>query len=129
MTRSTWLALSVGAIWVVGIITANVYASDPEIRRGLWFVVSVPSSVLMYAWCKAYAHDRSLIPPSGVPLIVSLFTPLAVPLYFFALLPWKRALAATGLAGLYALGCLLASGAALWLLAVIGSSNNGWSGP
>jgi hypothetical protein len=47
-------------------------------------------SFLLFAWCKAHARARGVLPPYGAPFLMGAATPLGLPYYAIRALGWSR---------------------------------------
>jgi hypothetical protein len=52
-------------------------------------------AVLLFAWCKLDARERSLPDPRWAAFLVALIAPIGVLIYFFHTRPWRQALVST----------------------------------
>ena len=53
---------------------------------------AVALGVLAFAWCRAHATSRGILPPAYAPLVAGLAWPIGIPMYFFRAFPWRTAL-------------------------------------
>jgi hypothetical protein len=54
----------------------------PNAERGFEFVLSVVTMICVYVWCRADGQGAAR-PIGRWPLWVAIFSPIAMPLYFF----------------------------------------------
>ena len=101
------LALA-GLFGAVGAVIPHL--RDPSDERGLSFLLSIASSILLFMWCKAHAAARGIEPPTPSALLVGLMAPGGVPYYFFRSMAWPAACWATLKAIGYLIGILSLSG-------------------
>lgn len=78
---------------VTGLAEKNPQASN--------LLAGLPTSVLIYLWCKADARERQLVVPSGYTMFATLLAPLGMPVY---LIKTRKPLRAALMSLLKALG-------------------------
>jgi hypothetical protein len=74
----------------LGIFHAYLRAHHEDIRL-VWGISWAPFAVLLFAWCKADAHSRSIAPPPGASVLVAMVAIVGVPYYFLRALPLRKA--------------------------------------
>jgi hypothetical protein len=95
MTKENILLLVLGASFFIAGVVEALEPSSSQPMGSIAVVHTVIIAIISFAWCKAHAASRGIIPPSGSALLVGLLPPVGVPVYFFRSMPWKTALLAT----------------------------------
>jgi predicted permease len=65
---------------LLGMLSGVTHLSDKDAQVSN-LMAGIPTSVLIYLWCKADAFDRQILVPSGYTMFATLFAPLGIPVY------------------------------------------------
>jgi hypothetical protein len=98
--------LTLTAFYAAAGFAMGLAATTAKAARGFEFVLTVVTMVCVYVWCRVDAQSTSK-PVGRWPLWVALFTPVALPLYFFRTRTKRRALISTGKAVAFYVGITL----------------------
>jgi hypothetical protein len=78
-TKVTLLAWPV-VYALLGVLAGGTGWSDTH-AQAFDILAGIPTSILIYLWCKADLLERRLLLPSGYTMFATLFAPLGLPLY------------------------------------------------
>jgi hypothetical protein len=94
-TRATLLAWPV--VYALLGVLAGVTGWSETDAQAFDLLAGIPSSILIYLWCKADLLERRLLLPSGYTMFATLFAPLGLPVYLVRTRkPLRAALLAMG---------------------------------
>ena len=115
MTGSRKILLALLGLYVVyGAVVPHVTSSADDVRAAD-FLLSFPTGIALFTWCKLNAAERRIAAPAAAPLLVGALAPIGVPFYFLRTLPLRSALLAIAKAVLFFLVLGFASAASRYV--------------
>jgi hypothetical protein len=90
MRTDKWLLVAMAATWLVaGAVEAHL-PHGGELLSEIAVPHTVVLAILFFAWCKAHAAARGIVPPTYAPLLVGIIAPIGIPYYFLRGFGWRK---------------------------------------
>jgi hypothetical protein len=81
MTRTRKILIAWPVVYLLlGVLSGVTGLSDKDVQVAN-LIAGIPTSILIYLWCKADARERQILVPSGYTMFATLLAPLGMPVY------------------------------------------------